>query len=151
MTVKKLLQSLHEYKVKFLIIGAWALPAYGISRNTADIDIFIKPTKINAGRTKKALRSVGYLVVDDAPVELFLQKKLLIRQYALQTDIHPFVAGVKSFDLIWKRKNATEIEGIEVFVPCLSDLIDMKAAAGRAKDKIDLQALRKIQSKEIRK
>ncbi|TAK59713.1 MAG: hypothetical protein EPO24_07430 [Bacteroidetes bacterium] len=54
MTIKKLLHSLQEHNVRFLVIGAWALPAHGYVRNTGDIDFFIEPTKRNAKRTKEA-------------------------------------------------------------------------------------------------
>jgi hypothetical protein len=50
MNVKKLLLLLAEHKVKFVIIGAWAFPAYGYTRNTFDIDIFFDPTKANVKR-----------------------------------------------------------------------------------------------------
>jgi len=144
MTEKKLLRSLLEHKVKFVVIGAWAFPAYGYNRYTGDIDIFIKPTRQNTVRTMQALQAVGYDVVRDAPVSTFLRTKVLIRNYAVETDIHPFVKGV-TFDGIWKNRIETEIEGVKVFVPSLSDVIKMKVAAGREKDKFDLIALRKIQ------
>lgn len=41
----------------------------------------------------RALVEVGYDVVIDERAETFLTKKVLIRQYVLQTDIHPFVRG----------------------------------------------------------
>jgi len=144
MTEKKLLRSLREHKVKFVVIGAWAFPAHGYNRYTGDIDIFIKPTRQNAVRTMQALQAVGYDVVRDASVSIFLRTKVLIRNYSVETDIHPFVKGV-TFDELWKNRVETEIEGEKVFVPSLDDVIKMKVAAGRDKDKFDLIELRKIQ------
>ncbi len=144
MDIQKLLQSLLDHKVKFLVIGAWAMPTYGYYRMTQDVDIFIKPTKKNAQQTMDALKAVGYEVVDDVDYSIFLSKKVLLRQHLLQTDIHPFVAGV-TFDVAWSHKVKSEIKGKQIYVPSLNDLIVMKKAAGRDKDKQDLTVLRKIQ------
>ena len=146
MDIKSLLESLLDHKVRFVVIGAWALPAYGIPRMTGDIDIFIKPSILNARRTKMALESIGYDVVSDVPAELFLKKKVLIRQYILQTDIHPFVKGI-DFDTVWKNKQEGHIFGVPVFVPSVDDMILMKTAAGRPKDKLDLKNLRALRRK----
>jgi len=133
-----------------MVIGAWAFPAHGYVRYTGDIDIFIKPTRLNAQRTKDALIAIGYEVVNDAKVATFLKTKVLIRNYQLQTDIHPFVKGI-TFNDAWKHKVETHIEGVTVFVPALDDVIRMKRAAGRDKDKLDLIHLRKLQKKVTQK
>jgi predicted nucleotidyltransferase len=143
MNVKKLLRLLAEYKVKFIIIGAWAFPAYGYIRNTIDIDIFFDPTKANVKRLAKALKEFGYDGIEDLTIEQLLNKKTLFRQYIMDTDIHPFVKGV-NFDMVWKSKKEVEIEKIKVFVPSLNHLILMKKAAGRKKDIVDLEFLEEI-------
>lgn len=144
MDIQRRLRSLLASDVKFLVIGAWAFPAYGYVRMTQDIDIFIEATPANAEKTIAALKAVGYDVVDGVGPETFLNKKVLLREYILQTDIHPFVAGV-TFEEAWANRVLTEIKGCKVYVPSLAHLIKMKKAAGREKDKTDLEALREIQ------
>lgn len=80
MQTEKILKSLKENKVKFVVIGATAFPIYGYSRATLDIDIFIQPEKINAARTLKALRQFGYGVADIS-IEDLLTKKALIDNF----------------------------------------------------------------------
>ena len=150
MDIKHLLQSLLEHKVKFLLIGAWSFPAYGHVRMTKDVDIFIEPTERNVRRTIAALKALGYRAVEDASIESFLTKKVLLRQYILQTDIHPFVSGI-DFKEAWKHRRATKIKELKVFVPSLADLIKMKKAAGRKKDKLDLEVLEAIQKRKWKK
>ena len=89
MEVEGLLRSLKEHKVRFVIIGATAFPVHGYSRATLDIDIFIEPTPINAQRARAALQAFGY-DMSDVSVDDLLTRKLLIRQYVVETDIHPF-------------------------------------------------------------
>jgi len=145
MDIKNLLKSLNEHKVRYVIIGAYAFPFYGYSRATIDIDIFIEPHKDNAQKTLKALSDFGY-DVSDLAVEDMLKKKILIRQYALETDIHPFVTGI-SFEEVWKNKKKGEIEGVKTYFASLDDLIIMKKAAGREKDLQDLKFLKKLRDK----
>ena len=142
MDTEGLLKLLKEHKVDFVVIGATAFPVHGYARATLDIDIFIRPTKTNAERTWQALESFGYQVVDITTEDL-LKKKLLIRQYAVETDIHPFVEGV-NFEEVWKHKVKSTIGNTDVYFASLDDLIKMKRAAGRAKDLEDLKYLKQL-------
>jgi len=140
-----LLKSLKEHKVDFVIIGATAFPVHGYARATLDIDIFIRPDKTNAERTWQALRTFGY-DVRDIKIEDLLKKKLLIRQYAVETDIHPFVKGI-SFKEAWKNKVKAKFGNTLVYFASLDDLIKMKRAAGRVKDLEDLKYLGRLKKK----
>jgi len=138
---ESLLKSLKEHKVDFVIIGATAFPVHGYARATLDIDIFIRPTPGNALKTYKALKDFGYDVTD-IKIEEFLKKKLLIRQYAVETDIHPFVTGI-NFERVWSNKVRAKFGNTYVYFASLNDLIKMKQSAGRPKDLEDLKYLKK--------
>jgi len=142
MDTESLLKSLKEHKVRFVIIGATAFPVHGYARATLDIDIFIRPTRDNGLKTFAALRDFGYDVSDIEQDDL-LKKKLLIRQYAVETDIHPFVKGV-SFERVWKNKVKAKFGKTYVYFASLNDLIKMKQAAARTKDLEDLKYLKRL-------
>ena len=142
MVTERLLQSLKENKAVFVVIGATAFPVYGYARATLDIDIFVKPTRLNIRKVMQALRQFGYDLADFDEAD-FLTHKVLIRQYLLETDIHPFVKGV-TFEEIWKNKISGKIGKAEVFFPSLADMIRMKEAANRSRDREDLKYLRKL-------
>ncbi len=145
MDTESLLRLLKEHKVDFVIIGATAFPVYGYARSTLDIHIFIRPTRINAERTWLALKAFGYGVTDVKITDL-LEKKLLIRQYAVETDIHPFVKGVK-FEGIWRNKIRAKFGDTFVYFPSLNDIIKMKRSARRPKDLEDLKYLSRLKKK----
>jgi predicted nucleotidyltransferase len=142
MDAEKLLRSLKENRVTFVIIGAIALPVYGYARATLDIDLFVKPDPRNIKRVMKALKEFGYDLMNLTPKD-FLKNKILIRQSTVEADIHPFVKGI-SFDDVWKNKIRAKFGKTEVYFPSLDDMIKMKKAAGRAIDKEDLKYLRRI-------
>ena len=75
-------------------------------------------------------------------------KKILIRQYILETDIHPFVKGVTVKE-IWKNRIPGKIGDSSCYFASLDDLIKMKEAADRGKDKEDLKFLKKIKEKKL--
>jgi predicted nucleotidyltransferase len=145
MQTEQLLKLLKENRVKFVIIGATAFPVHGYSRATLDTDIFIKAEKENARRTLKALKVFGYDVTD-ITIDDLLTKKLLIRQYTVETDIHPIVTGI-TFEKVWKNKVKARFGKTFVWFASLDDLIKMKKAAGRSKDREDLKYLLRLKKR----
>lgn len=142
MDIEGLLRSLSAHRVRFVVIGATAFPVHGYARATLDLDIFIEATEENAARTREALLAVGYDMSDVTVAEL-LSKKVLIRQYLLETDVHPFVKGVR-FDEVWARRVEDRIGETPAAFASLEDLIRMKEAAARPKDLEDLRVLRRL-------
>jgi len=124
------------------LIGATAFPVHGYARATLDIDVFIRATPENAGRTHQALVAFGYDLSSVTDEDL-LTRKVLIRQYLVETDIHPFVRGV-TFDEVWARRVQDRIGDTPAAFASLDDLIRMKEAAGRPKDLEDLRVLRRL-------
>jgi len=137
------LKSLNDHKVDYVVIGATAFPIHGYARATLDIDLFIRPTPENVCRVLAALRSFGY-DVEDLTEEDLLKKKILIRQYLVETDIHPFVAGI-TFEQVWANRVTGSYKNQRVYYASLGDLIAMKKAAGRPKDLEDLKVLLKLE------
>jgi len=146
MDTEKLLKLLKENKVIFLVIGASAFPVYGYARATLDIDLFVKPDLKNIRKTIKALKEFGYDLVNLAAKD-FMENKILIRQYMVEADIHPFVKGV-TFNEVWKNKIAAKYGDTEVYFPSLDDMIKMKKASGRPIDMEDLKYLLEIKKRQ---
>ena len=146
MDTEDLLKSLNAHRVAFVIIGATAFPFHGYARATLDIDIFIRPEPRNATRLLEVLGEFGYDVSDITSEDL-LTKKVLIRQYLVETDIHPFVTGV-TFDQVWENRVPGTYGNEKVFYASLDDLITMKRAAGRPKDIEDLKILQALKRKK---
>jgi len=145
MDIEDLLRSLNAHHVEFVIIGTTAFPIHGYARATLDIDLFVRPEPRNAGRLLDALRDFGYDTTE-ITLEDLLTKKVLIRQYLVETDIHPFVSGM-TFDQVWENRISGTFGKEKVYYASLEDLIIMKEAAGRPKDLEDLKVLRILKEK----
>jgi predicted nucleotidyltransferase len=146
MDTEDLLRLLNAHNVEFVIIGATAFPIHGYARATLDIDIFIRPKPQNAARMLDALRDFGYDIAD-ITLEDLLTKKVLIRQYLVETDIHPFVTGI-TFEQVWENRISGTYGNEKVYYASLDDLMIMKQAAGRPKDLEDLKILMVLKQKK---
>ena len=145
---KDMLHALSDEKVKFLLIGAYALAAHGYPRATMDIDIWVMPSPQNADAVIRALRRFG------APLHNLtkedLQKDGTIFQIGVaprRIDIITAASGLQ-FEEVYGRSMSVNIEGIEVHIPLIDDLILNKRASGRTKDLADAEALQSLKNSE---
>ena len=143
--IESLLASLNAADVRYVVIGATAFAVHGWVRATADLDLFVDDNPNNLERLRSTLREFGY-DVEDASVEDFGRFKILLRQYELPLDLHPFVAGVSSFEDVWERRVEADLGSVRAPFASLDDLIAMKRAAGRAKDAEDLRQLERLRA-----
>lgn len=146
MDTERLLKLLNDNNVDYVIIGATAFPIHGYSRSALDVDIFIRPTKSNTVQAWNALKEFGYDMTD-VSVEEMITKKILIRQYALETYIHPFVKGV-NYDEVAQHKVKGKIGKTTSNFASLDDLIKMKNATAKPKDIDDLKCLIELKERK---
>ncbi len=142
---RDMLQALADEKVRFLLVGAYALAAHGYPRATMDIDIWIMQSPENAEAVMRALRRFGTLLQNLTPQDL--QRDDTIFQIGVaprRIEIITTASGLQ-FDEAYANSMAVDIEGIEVHIPSVTDLIRNKRASGRTKDIADAEALEKLQ------
>jgi hypothetical protein len=145
---KDMLLALSGEKVRYLLIGAYALAAHGYPRATMDIDIWVMPSPKNADAVMRALRCFG------APLHNLtkedLQKDGTIFQIGVaprRIDIITTASGLR-FEEAFSRSLSVNIDGIQVHIPSKDDLIRNKRASGRTKDLADAEALEKLKNSE---
>jgi hypothetical protein len=138
---KEMLQFLVDEKVKFLLVGAYAMAVHGYPRATMDIDIWVMPDPENAQAVLQALDRFGAplheLTIED------LQKDDTIFQIGVaprRIDIITGASGLQ-FDETLANSSVIDIDGLDVRVPSIDDLIRNKKASGRTKDLADVEAL----------
>jgi len=138
---KDILRAFVDEKVEFLLVGAYALAAHGYPRATVDIDLWVKPSQENADAVLRALRRFG------APVQKLTKADLVAEDTVFQIGVAPrridiiTAASGLDFDEALSESLAVDIEGIDVRIPSVADLIRNKRASGRTKDLADAEAL----------
>jgi len=145
---RDMLRALCDEKVEFLLVGAYAMAAHGYPRATMDMDIWIMPSPQNIDAVLRALRRfgapLGNLTKED------LQKDGTVFQIGVaprRIDIITTASGLQ-FEQTYQRAISVNIEGIEVHIPSIKDLIRNKRASGRTKDLADAEALESLGNRE---
>ena len=143
---RDMLHALSDEKVKFMLVGAYALAAHGYPRATMDIDIWVMPSPPNADAVMRALHRFG------APLHNLtkedLQKGGTVFQIGVaprRVDIITAASGLR-FENTYRRSLSVNIEGIEVHIPSIEDLIRNKKASGINKDLADAEALEALKN-----
>jgi hypothetical protein len=138
---KDLLALLNEHQVDYLIVGAYALGFHGVPRYTGDLDIYVKPDRVNAGRIMKSLKAFGFGSVGLTAADFEKQDSIVQLGFPpVRIDIITSLTGVP-----WGKATSNAVEGKfgDVAVRYLGrdELISNKRALGRKKDLADLEAL----------
>lgn len=143
---------LDRYGVEYVVIGGIAAIAQGYPLNTQDLDITPARDPENIERLTNALRELdAKLRTPREPVEFPVDARMLAGAdaWALETnagdlDLVFMPPGTRGFDDL--KQHAVRIDlgtGREALVASLLDLIRMKEASAREKDRAQLPALRR--------
>jgi len=138
-----MLSALFDAGADYLIVGAYALAAHHQPRATKDLDIWVRASRENAPRVRRAIEIFG-MPVDNISVD-DLASPGLVLQFGFppqRIDVMTSVSGV-TFDEAWPSRIFVDVEGKQHPVIGKDELIRNKRAAGRAQDLVDIQALKK--------
>lgn len=146
---KELLEALNKHKVKYLIVGAYAVIYYTEPRYTKDIDLWIKPEIENAQKIFEALKEFG-APLKDIRVEDFINKNL-VYQIGIEPIRVDIIVGISAldFDYAWKKRKLVDFEGIKVNMIGIKELIKTKRTT-RDTDRRDIEIL-KLKMKLLRR
>lgn len=147
---KEMLQCLLEEKVRFLLVGAYAVAVYGHPRATRDIDFFVRATPENASSLIRALKRFGAPLSDVSESDFSSAGNIFqIGSSPRRIDILTSISGIE-FEQAYAKRKTISIEGMDVPVISLDDLIANKRASGRTQDLADLEKLISLQAADPR-
>lgn len=138
---KDFLKLLSSHKVRYLLVGGYAVGYYGYPRATGDMDVWIAMDPENAKKMVKVVRAFGFNV-PELSIELFLESGKVVRMGVppLRLEILNSISGV-DFTQCYAKRKVELIDEIEVNFISLQDLKINKKKAGRYKDLDDLENL----------
>ena len=140
-----LLSAFRACKVRYLIIGGWAVSIHAQPRATQDMDIFVSSDQSNIESVYEALLRFGALL-DNLAKSDFLKPGTFFRIGAppCQVDIFPDVPGVR-FEECWPKRVRVPLEAGSAYFISADELIAAKKASGREQDLADIQAIQRAQ------
>lgn len=135
---KDILSAFTAEKVKFMVVGGYAMAFHGFVRATGDIDLWIQCSDENANKVWNALQKFGAPLFDLEIEDL--KTPGMVFQIGLvpsRIDIITKIDGV-DFDESWKEHKTVEIEGLNIPVIGKLQLLTNKKSTGRPKDRNDV-------------
>ncbi|HMA91466.1 MAG TPA: hypothetical protein VKP30_02225 [Polyangiaceae bacterium] len=104
---EEFIESLNAHRVRYLIIGGYAVAFHARPRATKDIDVLVDPTVANARRVVNALTSfLGSIGPDITVARLTNPRTLVVLGVSpVRIDILTSIDGINSFAGVWKRRS----------------------------------------------
>lgn len=138
---RDLFELFNSSKVKYIVVGGYALAFHGAPRYTGDIDIFVSPDTKNAGRIMSALEKFGFGAVGLSATDFKKPGQIIqLGVPPVRIDIVTSISGVA-----WNEAFSNRVEGsygdVRIHFIGRNHLITNKKAVGRKKDLADLEAL----------
>jgi len=138
----ELLRVFAKHRVRYALIGGYAVGIHAEPRYTKDLDILISANPKNAALVLKALTEFG-APVDNLSIEE-LSKPGLLYVFGippLRVDILNRIKGVDGEGVV-RRAKKVKIGNTFLKVVTVEDLIKLKKLAGRKQDLADIEKLR---------
>ena len=137
---KEFLKLFSDHKVRYLLVGGYAVGYHGYPRATNDMDLWVALDPENTKRVTAALNAFGCNMPELSP-DLFLDDKILrIGVPPLCINVLTAISGV-SFDECYAECLREEFDDVTVTLISLPHLRQNKQASGRYKDLNDLEHL----------
>lgn len=139
---KEILHILSKNKVRFLVVGAYAMGVHGYPRATGDLDIWVDSSSDNSELIYKSLMEFG-APLSDINGDTFTEEGIVLQIGIAprRIDIITLIDGV-DFRSAYGEKFVVELEGVTIPFLSKEALIKNKESTGRDKDKVDVQYLK---------
>ena len=143
---RDMIERLLKEGVDFMLVGGYAVALYGWPRTTFDIDFWIMANPENAKAVMRAIRAFGAPLM--GLTEADFHKPGMVFQIGTEPQRIDIISAVDGLDYADASRRAVRmnVDGLELKVIAIDDLIANKRASGRPKDIADAQALEELKA-----
>ena len=155
----ELFREMQRNEVRYLLVGGVAVNLHGAERMTMDVDLMIAQDASNLPRFLAVARKLGLRPNLPVTLEQFCDadtlaswkrdRRMLAFQLRSQEVASPsidiLVNPVVEFDAAYVRRMRLDVEGVEISVASIGDLVALKSGTGRAIDASDIRALHRLE------
>lgn len=151
---ERIIATLERHGVAFVLVGGLAAGMHGFPRLTRDADVTPATDDANLGRLAAALRDLharihtdavpGGLDFDCSPAMLRMGVVWNLVTDAGRVDVLFRPSGTEGYEDLARAATSVTLDTTRVFVASLADIVRMKEAANREKDRQDLVTLRRM-------
>lgn len=161
-SVPAIMQALCDAEVEFVLVGGLAVQLQGFVRSTIDVDLVLAMNDANLSAFIEVAKSFGLAPIIPVGIDS-LKNAALIEQWHREKGMLAFalrepqaggsvidvlVRPEVSFEKLNANANVARLFGRDVKIASIDDLLTMKRAANRPKDRLDIDALERIKRGE---
>jgi predicted nucleotidyltransferase len=147
--LRRLLERLSQAEVSFILVGGLAVNAWGYLRATRDVDLVPDPTPRNLERLDTVLRDLGGRVevggrlLEGSAITTFLRTgdRTLVLTELGRVDVLQGLPQIPPYSSLARNATSIDLDGLALEVCSLEDLLEMKGASDRPRDREDIEAL----------
>lgn len=162
MKIAELFCALSEGQVRYVLVGGLAVQLHGHMRSTFDIDLVLAMDDGNLSRFIEIAKRFGLKpsmpvpidsLRDAGQIEQWYREKGML-EFALREPqtgggvVDVLVRPEVPFEQLMENAVAGQLLGRQVWIASIDDLLTMKRIADRPKDRLDIEALEKIERGE---
>jgi hypothetical protein len=138
---------LNKHKVDYFLLGGYAVNFYGYHRATQDIDFMVRPSNDNRKKLLGAIEEFGYDTSAYQNEDFEAQAHFRLGEVPNSIDIINATVGI-DFAEAFERAKIVVIEGLDIRIIHINDLIKNKKTLNTYKDLADAEALTMISLKK---
>lgn len=144
------LRLLSRHRVRYLVVGGYAVGYHGYPRYTGDLDIFVALSPANGRALVKVFGGFGF-AADQLTPDFFAEAGQIIRlgREPFKLEVVNRISGV-TFDECYARRTRARREGLTINFIGRDDLLRNKRAADRDKDRMDVAVLSRLPPRKSR-
>ncbi len=144
---EELLGLFNRYRVRYCIVGAYAVAFHARPRYTKDMDILVEPSLENGHKIVAALKEFGFGGLKLKPEDFVQPGRFVQLGYEpLRIDLLTSIKGF-TFAQVWKHRARGKYGRARASFIGRDELIRNKALSGRRQDQADVEKLRPHRSR----
>lgn len=144
---EELLRLFNKHRVRYCIVGAYAVAIHSRPRYTKDLDIWVEPSLENGRKIVDALKAFGFGALKITPEDFAQAGRFIQLGYEpVRIDLMTDIGGV-TFEEAWRHRESGPCGNVKAWFIGRSELIRNKEQTGRPQDRADLEWLRQKQTR----
>jgi len=158
MIYSNFIEKMNEYNLPYLVVGGIAVNLHGYLRSTLDLDLLILLDESNTEKFVRIVNELGFKPVVPVAIQDFNNPEKRdewlnsrnMKAFSVYNDKNPIehvdvlIDNTIDFKGFYSRRVTIDGGGIEISLISIDDLIQLKKAAARPRDLIDIKALERI-------
>jgi hypothetical protein len=140
---EKEIRELNKNRIKYLVVGGYAVNLYGVNRLTMDLDLMIDLSEEHLEKLLNVMDKLGF------KTGVPKSKWSKVTAIAFKNDeeekrIDVFLKNPIDFDVAYGRRKVFKVGKLAISCVSMDDLLEMKNKANRIRDWIDIGSLKRI-------